>query len=78
MFVLECMISSQELTRDHVNEGMKFDKFVSTAPSSGAISSTAFDTTTNDPKKDIIEVYNYRYSKERFQPSHVLENGDDG
>ncbi|MCK5867447.1 MAG: hypothetical protein KAG14_03530 [Mycoplasmataceae bacterium] len=78
MFVLEPMISSEELTRDHVNEGMKFDKFVSTAPSSGAISSTAFDNSANDPKKDIIEVYNYRNSNEKFQPSHVLENGAEG
>ena len=57
IFILEAMIPSEELTRDHVDEGMKFDKFIGVESQSGAISSTAYDSKANNPKKDLLEVY---------------------
>lgn len=78
IYVLEAMINSEELTRDHVNEGLKFDKFVAVESQSGAIASTAYDKSVNDPKKDILEVYKWRHEDEQFNKQHIIVNGSVG
>lgn len=76
IFVLEAMITSEELTRDHVAQGMKFDNFVSVESATGALSASAYDKSANDPKKDILEVYKNVDESESFNIKHVILNGD--